>query len=137
MGGSVLRLGIDIGGTKTAVGLVDATGRVLVLESAPSGRGGAEVVAVAARLAEQVRREARIGDAGHDALDAHDEIVSVGACMPGIVDVATGFVRHAVNLDVDELDLAGALTDATGLPVRVDNDVKAAGIGAHRLGWHA
>lgn len=47
------RLGIDIGGTKTAVALVvDST--VLALRSAPSGRGSAGVVDVAVRLAQEV-----------------------------------------------------------------------------------
>ncbi|WP_020141690.1 ROK family protein [Terracoccus sp. 273MFTsu3.1] len=126
------RLGIDIGGTKTAVVLV-ADGSVQAMRSAPSGRGASGVVDVAVRLARQV-------------LDAHaphargrGADVSVGACMPGLVDPVSGLARHAVNLDVESLDLAGGLSARLGVPVAVENDVKAAALGAWRLrgSWSA
>ncbi|MDR2255464.1 MAG: ROK family protein [Arthrobacter sp.] len=113
-----MRLGIDIGGTKTAVAAVAPNGSVLAHRSAPSGRGPAEVTRVAARLARET-----VAAAGVPA-DA------VGACMPGMVDPHSGVVRHAVNLDVDELDLAAGLAWELHLPVSVDNDVKAAALGA-------
>lgn len=113
-----MRLGIDIGGTKTAVAAVSTDGSVIAQRSAPSGRGPLEVTRVAALLARET-----VALAGIPA-DA------VGACMPGMVDPDTGVVRHAVNLDVDELDLAGGLRHALDLPVSVDNDVKAAALGA-------
>ena len=43
----------------------------------------------------------------------------------------TGWARHAVNLGVSALDLAGGLEAATGRRPVVDNDVKAAALGAH------
>lgn len=119
-----LRLGIDIGGTKTAVGLVAADGRVVALETAPSGRGADGVVGVAVGLVERLLAQ-------HVAPGTR--VTAIGACMPGLVDRDTGIVRHAVNLDVDEVDLAGGLRAATGLPVHVENDVKAAAVGAHHL----
>ncbi|MEO7752730.1 MAG: ROK family protein [Terracoccus sp.] len=131
-----MRLGIDIGGTKTAVVVLADTrdGGVagagvgdevtpVATASAPSGRGGREVVEVAARLAREAA--AAVGGLG--------AISSVGACTPGLVDPATGWVRHAVNLEVEALDLAGGLEQSLRRPVRVDNDVKAAALGAHRL----
>ncbi|KRB46971.1 ROK family protein [Terrabacter sp. Root181] len=126
------RLGIDIGGTKTAVALV-ADGSVQAMRSAPSGRGASGVVDVAVRLAREV-------------LDAHaprargrGATVPVGACMPGLVDPVSGFARHAVNLEVESLDLAGELSARLGVPVAVENDVKAAALGAWRLrgSWSA
>ncbi|CAN7157289.1 ROK family protein [Terrabacter sp. LjRoot27] len=115
------RLGIDIGGTKTAVALVvDST--VLALRSAPSGRGSAGVVDVAVRLAQEVL-----------ATEAGGAVVPVGACMPGLVDPVRGRVRHAVNLEVESLDLAGELSERLGVRVAVENDVKAAALGAWRL----
>ena len=120
------RLGIDIGGTKTAVVLV-ADGSVQAMRSAPSGRGASGVVDVAVRLALEV-------------LDAHapravggGADLPVGACMPGLVDPVSGLARHAVNLDVESLDLAGELSARLGVPVAVENDVKAAALGAWRL----
>lgn len=116
-------LGIDIGGTKTAVALVAPDASVLALRTTPSGRGPHGVADVAARLAREVALES----------GGLDEVAGVGACMPGLVDPATGLVRHAVNLDVDSLDLAGGLGHRLGRPVAVENDVKAAALGAWRL----
>ena len=126
------RLGIDIGGTKTAVVLV-ADGSVQVMRSAPSGRGASGVVDVAVRLAREVL------DAHAPRAGGHGADLPVGACMPGLVDPVSGLARHAVNLDVESLDLAGELSARLGVPVAVENDVKAAALGAWRLrgSWSA
>jgi predicted NBD/HSP70 family sugar kinase len=116
-----LRLGIDIGGTKTAAALVADDGNVHLMRAAPSGRGPDGVVDVAVRLAREVRAETT------------SPVLSTGACMPGLVDPARGLVRHAVNLDVDRLELGAVLEARLGTSVAVENDVKAAALGAWRL----
>ncbi len=70
-------------------------------------------------------------DAGIDL----DTVRSVGIGIPGQVEPGTARVVHAVNLGVEELDLAVAIAPALalGIPVQVENDVKAAAIGAHAL----
>lgn len=120
-----MRLGIDIGGTKTAAIVLSDTGAVGTQVSAPSGRGNTQTVAVAAAVAEQAVAEA--GGWGG--------IRGVGACMPGLVDPQTGMAHEAVNLDVHALDLAGQLARLLGRRPAVDNDVKAAALGAlHAVG---
>jgi predicted NBD/HSP70 family sugar kinase len=128
------RLGIDIGGTKTAAALVDGDGTVLATRSAPSGRGPKEVVHVAVRLARELLDAGEGPDLSGDIAGVGAEPAPrlVGACMPGLVDPRTGSVRHAVNLGVESLDLAGELGRALGVEVSVENDVKAAALGA----WH-
>ena len=116
-------MGIDIGGTKTGVVALDLAGTVVAERRAPSGRGPSAVVAVAVDVAHECAA----------AVGGWSQITSVGACMPGLVDPRAGLVRHAVNLGVDDLPLAGALSDALGRPVVIDNDVKAAGWGAFQL----
>ena len=69
------------------------------------------------------RAAALVGGWGH--------IGHVGACMPGLVDRQTGWARHAVNLGVHAIDLAGGIEAGTGRRPAVDNDVKAAALGAH------
>ncbi|MBK9726320.1 MAG: ROK family protein [Candidatus Lutibacillus vidarii] len=117
-----MRIGIDIGGTKTSVIAVDEGGAVLSESRAPSGRGPHAVVDVAVALAD----EAIAASGGRDA------VTSIGACMPGIVDPARGVVRHAVNLGVEELRLGPELAARLGRPVVIGNDVKAAALWAHR-----
>ncbi|MGL3806517.1 ROK family protein [Paeniglutamicibacter sp. R2-26] len=133
-----MRLGLDIGGTKTAAAILHGDGSVAALHTAPSGHGPGEVVAVAAMLAKAAIAEAcpvPVPAAGAPALvpGGAPVLESAGACMPGLVDPASGMVRHAVNLGVEAMDLRRGLSEALGMDVSVENDVKAAALGAHAL----
>ncbi|WP_181149909.1 ROK family protein [Arthrobacter sp. MYb227] len=127
-----MKLGLDIGGTKTAAAILRADGSVAALHTAPSGHGPAEVIAVAAMLAKaalaQVSAELALTPD-----DSHTLPQRAGACMPGLVDPLTGRVRHAVNLGVSSMDLRAGLSEALGLEVSIENDVKAAALGADQL----
>lgn len=128
-----MRLGFDVGGTKT-----DA---VVVAPSDPRGGDAADQ-----RILARVRRATGWGaDAVITTiLDAVDELAaavdmppaaftSLGVGMPGQVASGGAVVTHAVNLGIDELDLALALGPRLGIPVRAENDVKAAAVGASVL----
>jgi len=116
-----LRVGVDIGGTKTEAVLVDAAGAVVETLRIPTGYGPDEVVASAVRAVTAV------------AGDALGDIRSIGVGIPGTVDSATGRVSHAINLGVERLELGHTLTSHFGMPVRVENDVNAAALGAFHL----
>lgn len=116
-----MRLGIDIGGTKTAALVLDDAGGILAQAAVPSGRGSTQVLATAVSVAD--RAAALVGGWEH--------IEHLGACMPGLVDRRTGWACHAVNLGVHALDLAGGIEAATGRRPSIDNDVKTAALGAH------
>jgi glucokinase len=118
-----VRLGIDIGGTKTAALVLDDAGEVAGLASAPSGRGGPGTLATALAVAGEA-----VADVG-----GWPGVTHVGVCMPGLVDPATGIARHAVNLGVHSIDLASGIEAATGHRPGVDNDVKAAALGADHV----
>lgn len=118
-----MRLGIDIGGTKTAALVLDADGQVVVQRSTLSGRGPDRTLATAVEVAQEV-----VASVGGWSAIGH-----LGACMPGLVDPQTGWARHAVNLDVEAVDLAGGLAAAMGRRPTIDNDVKAAALGAHHV----
>ena len=118
-----MRLGMDIGGTKTAAVLIDDGGAIIASATAPSGRGAKDVVTGTFHLARRVV----------DGFGGPGALTSAGACIPGLVDPRTGIVRHAVNLDVEVLDLGRELGVALGMPVSVENDVKAAALGAYHL----
>ena len=118
--GSGLSLGIDIGGTKTHAILLDAAGNRLAESVRPSRTGPDGVVANGIAVVADCLDQS--GKAGRE--------ISIGIGIPGQVDPATGIVRTAVNLGINELDLGPRLSAILGLPVTVENDVKAAALGA-------
>jgi glucokinase len=119
-----VRLGIDIGGTKTAAVAIGADGELSDQVRMPTGFGAEAVVATALLTIERMTELAGV---------ATTSITSIGIGIPGAVDSRTGRVAHAVNLGLEGLELGSRLTDRLGVDVRVENDVKAAALGAHHL----
>jgi len=120
-----MRFGLDVGGTKTDAVAVAPDGEIVARVRRATGWGADAVVAT---IAAAVRELADV--AGIRAEDA----ASIGVGIPGQVTVGTATVRHAVNLGVESLDLDAAIRPIFGVPVRAENDVKAAALGAAALG---
>lgn len=118
------RVGVDIGGTKTHGVVLDAGGAVVEQWRSPTGFGSEHVVATAVAAVERLAELRGIDPA---------DFATVGIGIPGRVDSRTGHVSHAVNLGVDSLDLGPHLAERLSRPVRVENDVNAAALGAHHL----
>ena len=71
--------------------------------------------------------EMLLADAGvHD----RSQIAAIGVGVPGLVDVSTGQVDLAVNLDEPSIALGPILENHFGRPVFVENDANAVGLGA-------
>ncbi|GHF20010.1 ROK family protein [Pseudolysinimonas yzui] len=119
-----LRIGIDIGGTKTEAVALAADGTVVAEHRLATGFGAAAVLDTAENAVRALA--AALGS-------TPEEFTTVGVGIPGAVDRATGRVAHAVNLGLEDLDLGGDLAARLGRPVRVENDVNAAALGA----WQA
>ncbi|MEZ0578320.1 ROK family protein [Nocardioides sp. MH1] len=120
------RIGLDIGATKMHGVAATADGEVLAEVRATTPTGGDDVVATAAGVVDELR--SRLG-AGLDGV--------VGVGVPGLVDVAHGAVKHAVNLGVDDwFPIADRLAERIGTRVVVDNDVNAAALGAAKVTGH-
>src|SRR5271168_346258 len=117
-----LTLGIDIGGTKVAAGLVDAAGNILFQTRVPmvatgDAATGFGAVVNAINAVFSARPEARTALAG------------IGVCSPGPLDPRTGIVINPPNLPCwRNFPLADELRKVFGVPARVDNDANAAGL---------
>ena len=117
-------VGIDIGGTKTAVLVCDQIGNVAARAVAPTVLGTAEVVveSIAAAV------EAALREAGGTTAD----VAALGVGVPGRVDPAAGSVTLAVNLGWHDLPLGVRLEERLGIRTILENDVRAAALGLHR-----
>jgi predicted NBD/HSP70 family sugar kinase len=121
---ATLRVGIDIGGTKTDAVAVNLDGTILQQLRLPTGFGPDAVLETAVSAVTQLAALADTTITGFD---------SIGIGIPGAVDNGTGRVSHAVNLGLDGLDLGAELSRRLGRTVRIDNDVNAAALGAFHL----
>lgn len=119
-----MRIGLDVGGTKTDAVALDAAGALAGRVRVPTGWGAAAVTRTIVDAVALLQRDAGI---------PRDAVTSVGIGIPGQVEPGTARVVHAVNLGVAELDLHDAVGLSLGAPVRVENDVKAAAVGAYAL----
>ena len=121
--------GIDIGGTKIAVVLVDAHGEILARRSAlaPAKEGGEAMAATAGRLTHEL-----LGERG-----AFLRAAGVGAA--GVFDYETGVVTAASSTFVDWVGfpLRGRLEELLGVPVAIENDVNAFLLGEVAFDAHA
>ncbi|MEO8094835.1 MAG: ROK family protein, partial [Pseudolysinimonas sp.] len=124
MSAAQLRVGIDIGGTKTDAVAIDTDGHVVHELHIATGFGAESVLATAVAAVEGLARAAG---------RTPETFVSIGIGIPGAVDVASGRVEHAVNLGLSGLDLGTELAARLGRAVRVENDVNAAALGAFSL----
>jgi glucokinase len=118
--------GIDVGGTKIAILVVDAAGGVLgrATRSSSAGDQDGAAGAIAACLDEAL---AGTGLRPRD-LDA------IGVGVPGRVDLDRGTVTLAVNLGWSDVPLRTALEQRLGRPVLVENDARAAALGLYERG---
>lgn len=115
-------LGVDIGGTKVAAGLVDAEGTILFQTrvampargSAAEGFGAVQSVIEAVFAA---RPEAR------------SSLTGIGICAPGPLDPLTGVILNPPNVPCwRNFPLAAEVQRVFGLTARVDNDGNAAAL---------
>lgn len=118
------RVGVDIGGTKIEAVLVAPDGSVSHRLRIPTGLGVEGVLASAIDAITSIADAAGL---------RFTDFETVGVGVPGRVDPATGTVAHAINLGVESLALGSLLTAHLGVPVRIENDVNAAALGAFHL----
>ncbi len=121
-------VGVDVGGTTTAAGVVTAQGEVLIDEHAsthaagPGTSGPTIVTLVQTVLDRATTRGLRVS--------------GIGVGVPGVVDPGNGVIgEEAAHVpDLQGQPLASRLTDRFGLPTFVDNDVNALALAEYVFG---
>jgi glucokinase len=116
-----LAIGIDVGGTKIAGGVVDENGTIveeLRVESPATDEHAVE------QAIETLVTELR----------TRHEIAAVGVGVAGYIDRARSVVMFSANLALRHLDLKADLQSRLDLPVFIENDANAAAWGEFQFG---
>ena len=115
-------IGVDLGGTKMLVGVLDADSEVkFESREASTGQTEDQLVELLVREIEEAR-EARPG------------VAAVGLGIPATIDHDRGVAISAVNLPIDDLPIRELVGERTGLPIFVDNDANLAALAEHLYG---
>lgn len=117
----MLAIGIDVGGTKVAAGVVDEDGQVLArTRRATPSRSPKHVEETIAAVVAELRED--------------HEVVAVGVGAAGFIDEKRATVLFAPNLVWRDEPLKAALQELVDLPVVVENDANAMAWAEHRFG---
>lgn len=117
------RIGIDLGGTNIAAGLVNESYEIIAKKSVPTlaDRSSEAIVDDMAQLCRDLCLEAGV---------SLNEVESVGVASPGIADGETGVVEYSCNLPFRKLPLSDMLKERLGVKrVKIGNDANAAALG--------
>jgi glucokinase len=116
-----LAIGVDIGGTKVAAGVVDEDGVVLAKARRPTpSQSPTDVEQTVADLVGELRKE--------------HEVETVGIGAAGFIDAQRAIVQFAPNLAWRNEPLRDAMQALIDLPVVVENDANAMAWAEHRFG---
>lgn len=118
-------IGVDVGGTKIAAGIVDTEGHILSSLRAvtPAGTSDDVVSAINYLIDELIKSAVKIS-----------EVAGVGLAAAGTVDFKEGVVVQSPNLPFSKLRLRGIIESKFGLPTFLDNDGNLAVLGESYYG---
>jgi glucokinase len=114
-------VGVDVGGTKIAAGVVTPEGKILSEVRYPTPNSPERLISSIARAVEEVR----------------DDIEVSGVCLavPGLVLASENRVVFSPNLRaIEGIPLQEELGPKIGLPLTIENDANAAAWGEFRFG---
>ena len=120
-------IGIDIGGTGTKIGIVDARGKILARDESIATNAYSTFEAYIDAITQVIGHLIKI-------TGSENKVRGIGIGAPDS-NFYTGNIEHAFNLPwKGVLPLASMLTERTGIPARVTNDANAAAIGEMTYG---
>lgn len=119
-------IGIDLGGTNIAAGLVNSEGRIISKTETPTlaSRPYPELVRDMAMCARRVMEDAGVKE---------EEVASVGIGIPGVAD-KEGVVIFCTNLGWRNVPLRAEFQQYLSKPIYIDNDASVAGWAEYHAG---
>jgi glucokinase len=120
-------IGVDLGATKTACGLVSADHRLIAcdkVDTKPLEGPQAAVERIAPLIQCLIQK-----------VPAGTQVTHIGVCTPGPVDHLTGTIIDPPNLTGwRQVPFASLLSQKTGLPVKLEHDAKATALAEFHFG---
>jgi len=118
-------IGVDVGGTRIAAGLVERKGRTLkeVRALTPAEAGPFAIVDAIIELIEECASTVHPG-----------EIAGIGLGLPAQIDFLKQTVEFCTNLPLAGVDMRSLIMSRVRHSVAIDNDGNCAGIGESRFG---
>ncbi|HNT34666.1 MAG TPA: ROK family protein [bacterium] len=118
-------IGVDLGGTNIAAGLVNSAGQVLRQEKVKTKaqKGAQEILDRLMSTIEKVSDK-----------DTWKQVQAIGIGSPGPLDPETGVILDTPNLSLKNCPLGPAVQVRFGVPVFVDNDVNVGTLGEYVYG---
>ena len=118
--------GVDLGGTTVKIAYFDVNGTMLNKWEIPTvtAGGGAQILPDIAASIKGYMAEHEVDPSS---------IVGIGIGVPGPVD-GKGVVNKCINLGWGVFNIADALSDLTGFPVKAGNDANVAALGEYWKG---
>ena len=120
-----MKIGIDLGGTNIAGGLVSDDGRLIYKTSTPTicDRGEEGLLLEILKVINSLLSN-----------EAAENVTAIGIGVPGHVDEKEGLVVICNNIPFENTPLASFITEKTGLPCYLGNDANAAALAEVRAG---
>ncbi len=121
-----LYIGVDIGGTNTACGIVDDECNIIArskVKTSPNAEGAPKYENAISEIKRSVREACEA--AGIQPSEAH----SIGIGCPGICNSDLGVVEYASNLAFDNAPIKADMEAEFGIPAYLDNDANCAAFG--------
>jgi len=117
-----LTIGVDIGGTKIAAGVVDSIGKISYQHHAamPANETAEDALQAVLDVIERIRSAAK---------NTSSDIANIGICAPGPLDPNRGIIMNPPNLLCwRDYPLLERIYQKTQLPVKLENDANAAAL---------
>ncbi len=120
-------IGIDVGGTNIACGIVDDECNIIARSKVKTNERGKKGHAPYEEVVEEIKSAVRIAcdEAGITPAAAH----SIGIGCPGLCNSESGVVEYSNNLGFVNVPLKKDVEDEFGIPVYLENDANAAAFG--------
>lgn len=115
-------IGVDLGGTKMALGVVGEDRSVLYRSTMATA--GLELEPLLEMLEAELRA----------ALEAEPDAEAIGLGIPSTIDRKRGYAISSVNLPIVDVPIRDLVSERLGLPTFIDNDANLAALAEQRFG---